>query len=84
MGLVLLTAIPESGNAQSNANIQQPTLQQNLALTEQSLAVDELRAENATYSLQLLDPLLTLAAVQEETGDYQGANFILGWRHCSN
>jgi hypothetical protein len=73
LGLVLLTAIPDSANAQSDANIQQPALQHSLDLTGLSLAVAELRAENATYSLQLLDPLLALAAVQEETGDNQGA-----------
>lgn len=73
LGLVLLTAIPDSANAQSNANIQQPALQHSLALTEHSVAVNELRSENAAYNLQLLDPLLALAEAQEETEDYQGA-----------
>lgn len=73
LGLVLLSATPDSAHAQFNANIQQPTPQQRLSLRELSLAVAELRVENATYNVQLLDPLLALAAVQEETADYQGA-----------
>ncbi len=73
LGLVLLTTVPDSTNAQSNANIQQPTLQQRFALRELSLAIAELRIENPTYNVQLLNPLLASAAVQEDTADYQGA-----------
>lgn len=73
LGLVLLTITPNPANAQSDSNYQQPAPQFGPAVTKHSLAVDELRAKNATYSLQLLDPLLALAEVQEETADYQGA-----------
>lgn len=45
LGLVLLTAIPDSASAQSKP----------------------------TYDLELLDPLLAIAVVQEEAEDYQGA-----------